>query len=132
MSFSNLKKLLNSIKCPICNSQIDTLFKVNNPIYKGFGYSCVVDYNHYAIKIIENYFVYISEEIVNLRDEKHNYCILQSKFDTEIAIEEIDEEGRIQFAFSIPKIKKDLSLFDFQNFNYEKAINRIKMMLVFQ
>ena len=55
MSFSNLKKLLNSIKCPICNSQIDTLFKVNNPIYKGFGYSCVVDYKHYAIKIIENY-----------------------------------------------------------------------------
>ncbi len=33
-----LKQLLNSLKCPVCKSQIDTLSKINDPIYRGFEY----------------------------------------------------------------------------------------------
>lgn len=132
MSFSNLKKLLNSLKCPICNSQIDTLFKVNNPIYRGFQYGCVFSYKHYAIKVYENYVPGIVEEIVNLYDKDHEYCILKTKINTEIVISNLDPEGRVKFSFSIKKIVTELNLFDFQNFDYEKAINRIKTMLVFQ
>ncbi len=127
-----LKQLLNSLKCPVCKSQIDTLLTANNPIYRGFQYSCVANYKHYAIKVCENYLVYIAEEIVHLYDQRHEYCILKTKFNTEIAISDLDREGRVLFSFDIKKFRTELDLFDFQNFNYEKAINRIKTVLVFQ
>jgi len=128
----NLKQLLNSLKCPICQCQIDTLLNANNPIYRGFQYCCVANHKHYAIKVYENYSAHIVEEIVHLYDQSHEYCILKTKFNTEIAISDLDLEGRVRFSFVIKKFRTELDLFDFQNFNVDKAINRIKTVLVFQ
>lgn len=132
----NLKKFLNSIKCPICNAQIDTLTN-NIPPYRDFDFCCAESIYHYAIKVDDEYIPKIISELVNIYDDKHNYNILKTmlhvnKFKTEITINDIDQEGRLKFSFSTPRFVTELNIFDFQNFNSEKAINRIKTILVFQ
>ena len=52
--------------------------------------------------------------------------------ETEILILNTDQEKRVIFDYKEKTFITKLNIFDFQNFDVEKAINRIKTMLTFQ
>jgi len=128
-----LKKLLNSLKCPICQCQIDMIDRRS-------GYGCVSDLDHYTISVMRNdldlYQVF--SETVNVYDNKHKYR-LTKKYDsapatsvkTEIMVFKVDPEGRVNFSFKNSSLVVDKELFDFSKFNVDKAINRIRTVFTF-
>jgi hypothetical protein len=127
------KKMLNSLSCPICKSPIDMAgYYVNN-----YNYGCATDIDHYAIHLILwEPIIRISGERVNLYDKNRKYSLIKS-FDngnvvTTIEIYETDLENRVIFSFKDKRIMMNKDLFDFRNFNAEKALNRIKTIFVFQ
>jgi hypothetical protein len=125
---SNSKKFLNSIKCPICLSQID---KDNGSSI----YNCVLNINHYRAGIYNDF---IETETVSLFDfsslskyeiwKKIKYGIISFT----IYIRDIDAEGRTIFKFEDKTFRTDVNLFDFRNFNKDTAINKIKTVMLFQ
>lgn len=128
-----LKKLLNSLKCPICQCQIDMIDRKS-------GYGCVSNLDHYVISIMRNDFgiPQLFSEIVNIYDDKHKYR-LTKKYDsapatsvkTEIMVFKVDAEGRVNFSFKNNAFTLDKELFDFSKFNVDKAINRIRTVFTF-
>lgn len=128
-----LKKLLNSLKCPTCQCQIDMIDRKS-------GYGCVSDLDHYVISIMRNDFgiPQLFSEIVNIYDDKHKYR-LTKKYDsapatsvkTEIMVFKVDAEGRVNFSFKNNAFTLDKELFDFSKFNVDKAINRIRTVFTF-
>src|ERR1700722_4540694 len=82
-----IKKLLNSLKCPICRSGMD--IKTYGPETTGhYNYSCVSDNFHYSIHLASNNGLdyphtapihpIITTELVMLFEENHKYDIVQS------------------------------------------------------
>jgi len=124
------KKLLNSLKCPICSAQIDS---ITNKRY-GYLYSCVANKDHYVLSIDDN--TSICREKVHIYDNNHKYAIVKSFTkgvpQTEISVYETDLEHRVIFSFKKKQIFMDKELFDFTNFNVDKALKRIKTVFVFQ
>lgn len=128
-----LKKLLNSLRCPICQCQIDMIDRKS-------GYGCVNSLDHYVISVMKNDLglPQLFTEIVNIYDGKHKYR-LTKKYDsapgasikTEIMVFKVDPEGRVNFSFKNSSLTLDKELFDFSKFNVEKAINRIKTVFIF-
>ena len=127
------KKLLNSLSCPICKSPIDmAAYHV-----RGYNYGCATDIDHYAIHLILwEPIIKIDRERVNIYDNKRKYSIIRAYFNsriiTELEIYETDLENRVIFNFKEKKLVMDKDLFDFSNFNKDKAINRIRTIFVFQ
>jgi hypothetical protein len=124
------KKLLNSLKCPICRGPIDMLdWKSQKP----YDFGCAYNIDHYKLLLNDGY---ITQEQVSFYDKTHKYIITKSYKDsfekTLIHIYEADQEYRVQFDFLQKLISPEVSLFDFRNFNVEKALNRLKTYLVFQ
>jgi len=78
----------------------------------------------------------IDRECVNLYEENRKYSITKSYVDshiiTEIKVYETDLEHRVIFNFKEKKLVMNIDLFDFANFDQDKAINRIKTIFVFQ
>jgi hypothetical protein len=121
------KKILNNLKCPICGAPID--------IYHSDEFSCAINNDHYIVWLswIDHK---INRETVNIYDRNHKYKIekqyIDNKTTTSISIYETDLENRVFFSFKQKKLVIDQSLFDFANFNSDKALNRIKMIFTFQ
>ena len=122
-----LKKLLNSLRCPICKGRIDVMRR---------GYACAANNDHYQI----NFFMHtvqISTEIVNIRGDGCKYVLIKTyspsgqKIQTEIVIMKIDPEGRIEYSHKKKSLVLDQDLFDFRNFNPDRAVNRIKTIFAF-
>lgn len=130
-----VKKILNSLKCPICDAPIDmTDYK------KMYNYGCVRDINHYLICIKDDNLIsvpFLSVESVNIYDNCRKYQLTQiydqfsTNVKTEILVLEVDLEKRVQFNFKNNQLILDKKLFDFTNFNIDKAINRIKTVYTF-
>jgi len=118
---------LNKLRCPICKAQIDMLERA--------GHGCAANSDHYQVSI-SPHDIAVTWEKVNFYTKKFKYSIIktyeQANIHTEIFIREVDLEGRVIFTFDIKSYKTDINLFDFTNFNVEKAINRINTILVFQ
>ena len=139
------KCFLNSIKCPICKSQLDTLDGLS-PLYYKYdkmikNFSCCKDYEHYAIYLI--YWelpVRICTETLILYEGKYQYKISQYHSPnnptiddaTEITIKEVDSEHRLLDTYMNKTFNYNKLLFDFKNSDKEKIFNRIKTILVFQ
>jgi hypothetical protein len=136
-----IKKILNSLSCPICGAQID--------IIKNY-YGCVANHDHYYLYISTSYDWttntnsvapnQIYKEVVSIYADKYKYVIekmysyVNNNIDvvTYILVYEIDQEGRMIFSFKDKTLKLDFGAFDFKNFNVEKALSRIKTLFVFQ
>lgn len=122
------KKLLNSLKCPICKAPIDIL-KHSKP----WNFGCAYEMDHYKIRLNDGY---CSSEQTSIYDKTHKYVLVKEfkdlKLNTTIYIYNTDPEGRVGFSFIEKKVSTDLNLFDFRNFDKEKALNRIKTYLLFQ
>ena len=126
------KKLLNSLKCPICKSPID----IASGEY-GYNYGCAYNIDHYKINLILwEPIIRIEKERVNLYDKQRLYSIIKyhvsSNTTTVVVVYETDLENRIIFSFKEKRIQIDKDLFDFTNFNKDKVINRIRTIFVFQ
>jgi hypothetical protein len=126
------KIILNSLRCPLCASQID-MFQDKRKVY---NYSCSSVPEHYRIQFHSLGFpAGVLLESVTIYEGSHQYEIIQNHFTdikTDIIMKSVDPEFRIIDKVS-PKIftyKK--VLFDFQNTNKEKILNRVKTILVFQ
>jgi len=126
------KELLNSLKCPICGGQIDIA-----PI-GGSNYGCFNDPYHYNLNIETGsvaIFSFLTQERITLYDSKYRYDIVRIHGDnikTKIEMFDIDGEGRVIFSFIDKFVEIDGDAFDFKNFDSDKALKRIKMILLFQ
>lgn len=131
------KNFLNSLRCPICQSQIDM-----HRTYASYG--CVLNHNHYSFllkvdnRLSRTYDVadpVMGCENVNVYDmnELKLYDIVQNYIfnTTEVFIHNIDKECRVIDDYKDKYIKFDVFLFDFQKFDRDKAINRIKTLVYF-
>ncbi len=129
---SDLKNLLNNLKCPICLSQIDLRsgHKMN--------YGCVKSEQHYFIEVRLNVFdlPFIMEEHTIIYDKKFKYSLIKEYnnsifFRTKILASSIDGEGRVIYGLDRIKFETEQDLFDFSNFDIKKALRRIKTAFTF-
>ena len=124
--------MLNSLKCPICKAPIDICSK-RTMIY---NYGCAINADHYSIYLVNwEPIVRIETETVNIYDKNHKYSISKlynfGDISTVISVYETDLENRVIFSFKEKRLVLDNSLFDFNNFDKDKALNRIKTIFVF-
>jgi len=129
------KKILNSLKCPVCCSPIDI---TGYPVFSTtYNYGCSDNYDHYLLSIITSGGCSkIEKEQVHVIDSKHKYQIFKTYHPkgnkTEITAYKIDPEGRVIFSFTNNKLCSEQEIFNFTKFDVKKAIHRIKTMFVFQ
>jgi hypothetical protein len=129
------KKLLNNIKCPICKGPIDMISYFWRP-NKDFNFGCANDYKHYSLALRHDELpILITAERVHVYDGNKKYQLNKKYSDntvsTEIVIYRIDPEGREIFTFEQKRLLLEKDLFDFAHFNNEKAVQRIKTILLF-
>ena len=146
-----VKQILNSLHCPLCQSQIDIRSYPNNS--KGdMNYACVSDLSDYQIHLATHNALdhpfnrvippFIDKERVIIFDNKYMYEITQYSYhnelntgdSTQVCFFNLDEENRIIFVRGKERAPLYLmsKLFDFQQTNREKIIKRIKTILTFQ
>jgi len=136
------KLILNSLRCPVCKSQIDMLgWQAVMKKSRQFNYCCVAEPEHYGFWFITwDPPLRIESEVVVVYDEHLQYEIKQQHFDqygtpslkTSIYIREVDPEHRVIENIESKVFTYEKCLFDFPNSSGEKIINRIKTILVFQ
>jgi hypothetical protein len=107
----NLKNLLNSLKCPICQSQIDGTVT----------FHCAESLNHYLLRIKD---LKIVEEIVTVCTEDYRIQIQQTA-NTKITF--IHNLGIKE----IKVINLNYAAFDFQNLNSEQIVSKINLLVTF-
>ena len=128
-----LKCLLNNLKCPICKLQIDT----GGPL--GYDYVCSNNSSHYVFFVNPNTYT-IAAERVSFFDNGSRFTISQNHYwhlpapihISEIEIRKVNEENQLDERVKPKIFVYDKRLFDFSQTNYEKILNRIKTILVFQ
>lgn len=133
------KKLLNTLKCPICGGQIDMLEHISNGKYRP-NFGCASNIEHFCIHIVmEDPPIRIVTELVTAYSGKYKYDVIQEHSilddtlaSTKILINEVDMEHRIVNPLISKKIEFKKILFDFSKLDRKKLINRIKTILVFQ
>lgn len=146
----HIKNFLNSLKCPVCQGQIDIVSNKKSQ----YNFGCSNNYLHFTFFINDRSTATYDQdgEIINPMIEQErvivdrdsfryeiiqNYiCLTPDEIDTIIYVNKIDAEGNvIDYDGKFP-IHKTFScnqiLFDFQNVTKDKIINRIKTILTFQ
>ena len=108
---------------------------------KSFNYSCVKDWEHYRINFyhLDLNDLKIEYETVVVYEGKRKYEVNQYyDLRTEFWVFEVDPEHRlveekaIGHIVSKPSFRFDKWLFDFSQTNYQKIVNKLKTILVFQ
>src|ERR1700722_18742799 len=91
------KKILDALKCPICQSNIDLIQCNNTRIGKGYNFGCVVNSFHYAIDFSHwESPPRIFRESVCLIDGSFQYELICSTNQGSIVYrQDIDGEGRV-------------------------------------
>jgi len=130
------KQILNSLRCPICKSQIDLLDWKNPTGSPKYNFSCAADWQHYRLFFQHWDYPYrIEYETVWLFEGRFLYSVTQKDGgDTEITLLDIDPENRILDGQKDkkPSFTYNKHLFDFTNTNRDKLLNRLHTILVFQ
>jgi hypothetical protein len=132
-----VKKILNSMRCPICRSPIDLL---TGKMKYEYNFGCATNFQHYACYIDElNNPGNLEKERVIINQDSHQYEVKQEYFYygviltcTDIVIRQIDAENRVLEGNKIKEIKYDKILFDFQSTTPSKILNRVQTILTFQ
>lgn len=139
---TELKKLLNTLRCPICKCQIDII----NVKKLKHNFACAQNYLHYSLYIsqIDLYSSIITsprieQERATVDDRLFQFEITQNFIDllsisgteTIIIIKKIDAEGRV-LELPFKTFKYDKILFNFKNLDKSKIINRVNTVLTFQ
>lgn len=130
-----VKIILNSLRCPICKSQIDLYdYLKKNAKSTSYNFCCSSDYYHYRM-----WFPHwdlpprISHDMLITYEGRHKFQIDQRYLisRTTIDIWEVDPEHNLvdeqSKSFTYQQI-----LFDYRTTNRDKIVNRIKTILTFQ
>lgn len=139
------KIILNSLRCPICKSQIDLIDWTRANMPRTSNFSCVSVPDHFGIwfvhwdgpPVIERETVIVNEGFYQYKIvQKSNFVFANNHTTvshlTELLISDIDAEQRLIEGSVSKFLRFPKHLFDFQKTNKEKLINRIKTILVFQ
>lgn len=128
------KALLNSLKCPLCQSRIDLLDWKDKSDGRTYNFCCSSNWEHYRCFFVSWEVVpYVEYETVIVYNGKYRYTITQHVDQhSEIVTSEVDAENRVVDKRGGPgKIRFEQHLFDFSKTNREKLMNRLKTILVF-
>lgn len=128
------KKLLNSLRCPICSGQLDLIGYMVSNKSKDYNFFCVKDFRHYGIFLVhwEDLPAIITQQGVTIFEGSHQFDIVQKGGRTTITMLEIDPEERILDNIKPKVFQYEKELFNFSKTNRDKIVNRIKTILVFQ
>jgi hypothetical protein len=127
------KKILNSLRCPICGGQLDLLSYTVPQRTKEYNFFCVKDFRHYGIFLVHwDLAAIVTQEGVTIFEGSHQFDIVQKSGHTKITIRDIDPEERILDNVKPKVFKYEKELFDFSKTNRDKILNRIKTILMFQ
>jgi len=135
------KVLLNSLKCPICNSQIDILdWSISRSQIDKYNFGCVDNYLHYRLWFTHWEIPYLIEkETVTIFNKDKQFEIKQYYYNnnfkvnkTEIYIRDIDQELRVLEHKKYKFLPVDYVLFDFSKSSESSILTRIKTLLYFQ
>lgn len=129
------KYILNNLKCPLCESQIDLYdFMGRNSKSQSYNFCCASNYYDYQM-----WFPHwddpprINFDLVEVYEGRHKFKIAQSYLINQTIIEmwKVDIEHNIKSNMSKNFTYQQI-LFDYSNTNRDKIINRIKTILTFQ
>ena len=135
------KRILNSLKCPVCSGQIDLIgYDSAKQKSKDVNFTCVYDPEHYAIWLVHwDAPIRLEFERATVYEGRYQYQVTQQHYlagfpinRTNITIREVDPEHRILDNNPTKLFTYQKHLFDFTKTNREKLVNRIKTILVFQ
>ena len=128
------KFILNSLKCPLCKGQIDLLSHETIGRSSKYNFGCAINNRHYVLFF--NHWgdpIEITLEKVTLFNNLKCYEIIEHiKPSTIIKISKTDLEDRILDNVEPKYIIYPYNIFDFQNTDKDKIINRLTMMLLYQ
>jgi hypothetical protein len=128
-----VKAILNSLRCPVCNGQVDLVdWKVKQP-EKKYNFCCVNNWEHYRLFFVHwEPVLRIEYETVIVYEGRHRYIVNQYENNSaEILISEVDAENRVIDTKSPKKFSYGQKIFDFSKTNREKIVNRVRTILVF-
>jgi hypothetical protein len=130
-----VKIILNLLRCPVCQSQID-LIDWATPKAKSTSYNfgCAAEYEHYKLWFPHWDSHQISYDVVKVYEGRYRYTIMQRYPITTTSIEcqQVDAEHRILERILAKEFKYNKILFDWPKTNREKIVNRVKTILTFQ
>jgi hypothetical protein len=134
-----LKDFLNSLRCPLCQGQIDGFDWAPVGAYAS-NFGCATANNHYKLQItnVQESFQ-LNRETVEVCGVEFKYIINQTYFlknkpvqFTNISVRDIDPEQRLIDKLKRKEISFDKIMFDFGKTNKEKLLSRIKTVIVFR
>jgi hypothetical protein len=128
------KTFLNSLKCPVCQGQIDMydLYQQNAKSTR-FNFCCVNDYYHYRMALLPLMKLKIHYDMVDIYEGKYQFRTYQNYIQNKTVIDiwKVDEEHNLLNEKS-KMFRYDKILFNWQNTNQNKIVNRIQTILTFQ
>lgn len=136
----NAKKILDNLKCPICQSSIDLIQWNHRRLGHGYNFGCVINSFHYAIDFAHwETPPRIFKESVFLVDQEVEYELIQTTNNgTTIYQQDIDAEGRTIDSPKnwqsklFPMYESNMQLFNFSNTTPERLLTRIQTLMTFQ
>lgn len=148
MKFSSFspaaKKLLNSLRCPVCKSQIDIMTDSERKLFSSHWNCRCAQSPHFLLELLDDDLgTKIFEEKLSLLDQKNSMhweltkmvenSIIPQFAVFHIVAWEVDGDGNI-IETSHPKFFKILKeeIFDFRNFDPKEALKRLRTIMTFQ
>lgn len=134
------KKILNTLKCPVCGGQIDVFDWAEKNTKRGVNFGCAYNREDFGIFFVHwEQPIRIEKEVAIVYEDKHQYEVIQEHYlfggkvtNTLINIRDVDAENRVLDSSKTKKFTFNKLLFDFSKTNRAKLVNRIKTILVFQ
>ncbi len=141
------RKILNSMRCPLCGGQIDLRSYKARKVTGGFNYGCATFPEHYQIKLdtwTDFNDAVLKEEAVNIEDGKRLYRAIffhpeskgtpgyQFLNDTGLTTWDIDPEGRCIEGTQSQTVWFKGDAIGFRQPGKDRILKRIKTLLTFQ
>lgn len=129
------KIILNSLRCPICKSQIDLYdFYQKNSRSTSYNFCCATDPYHYQMWFPHwDVLAKINYDQVDVYEGSYKFRINQKYLINRTIIDIWEVDAEHHFIDEKSKIfTYDKILFDYSNTNRDRIVNRIKTILTFQ
>ena len=132
---SPLNQFLDTLRCPVCQGQIDQLSSKLK--LRGFNYACGNNNDHYMLLVTLDSI--IDRDVLRIHGDLHRYEIFKSytyingqeECITFLSIFKTDAEGRVIDAVRSEILTFESDIIPFKGQSVEQILNRIKTVLLF-